>query len=55
MINPIESCVDSKMSENDRSNILVLKDMREKNSIDEIEVKAKTGGMRLNRLFRKSL
>ena len=37
MTNPIDSSVDSKMSENDR--LAVSKDMRVKDSVDEIEVR----------------
>ena len=44
MTNPIEPCVDSKISENDRSNIVVLEDMGEKDSVDETEVSAEIGG-----------
>ena len=44
MTNPIESCVDSKMSENDRSGIVVLEDMGEKDSVGEAEVRAETDG-----------
>ncbi|TYK30085.1 reverse transcriptase [Cucumis melo var. makuwa] len=44
MTNPIESCVYGKMSENDRSDIVILKDMGEKDSVDETEIRAKTGG-----------
>ncbi|TYJ95612.1 protein strawberry notch [Cucumis melo var. makuwa] len=38
MTNPIDSCVDSKMSENDMSDIAVLEDVEVKDSVDEIEV-----------------
>ena len=44
MTNPIESCVDSKMSENDRSHIVVPEDMGEKDSVDETAVRAETSG-----------
>ncbi|KAA0040497.1 reverse transcriptase [Cucumis melo var. makuwa] len=44
MTNPIYSRVDSKMSENDRSNIVVPEDMGEKDNVDETEVIAETGG-----------
>ena len=40
MENPIESCTDNKMSENDRSHVAILENMEEKNSGDEIEVRA---------------
>ena len=40
MTNLIDSCVDSKISENDRSGIVVAEDMGEKNSVDETEVRA---------------
>ncbi|KAA0047584.1 putative mitochondrial protein [Cucumis melo var. makuwa] len=33
-----------KISENDRSDIIVPEDMREKGNVDEIEVRAKIGG-----------
>ncbi|TYK01386.1 Cysteine-rich RLK (receptor-like protein kinase) 8 [Cucumis melo var. makuwa] len=44
MTSPIDSCVDSKMSENDRSNIAAPEDMGEKDSVDETEVKAESSG-----------
>ncbi|KAA0031639.1 UBN2_3 domain-containing protein [Cucumis melo var. makuwa] len=40
MTNTIESCVDSKMSENDRSDVIVPEDMGENDSGDRIEVRA---------------
>lgn len=42
MTNSIDSYVDSKMSQNNRFNIVVLEDMSEKGSADEIEVMAET-------------
>ena len=44
MTNSIESSVDSKMSENDRSNIAAPEDMGEKDSVDETAVRAETSG-----------
>ena len=40
MTNPFDSCVDSKMSENDRFDIVVPEDMGEKDRVDETEFKA---------------
>ena len=44
MTNPIDSCVDSKMSENNRSDIVVPDDMGEKESVDKTEVRVDTSG-----------
>ena len=44
MTNYIDSYVDSKMGENDRSDIAVPEEMGEKGSAYEIEVMAKTTG-----------
>ena len=44
MTSPIDSCVDSKMSENSRFDIAVPKGMGEKDGVDEIEIRAETGG-----------
>ena len=51
MTNPIGSCVNSQMSENGRLDIVVPKDMREKDSADETEVRAKLVVIRLNRII----
>ena len=42
MINSIDSYVDNKMGENNRSNIVVPEDMGEKGNVDEIEIMAET-------------
>ena len=42
MESPTESCTNDKMSENDRSNVVVLENVKEKNSNDETEVRART-------------
>ena len=44
MTNPIESCVDNKMSENDRSDVPILEYMRERAGGNETEVRAETTG-----------
>ena len=44
MTNSIDSCAHSKMSEKDGSNVAILEDMGEKDSVDEIEVKVETVG-----------
>ena len=44
MTSPIKSCVDSKMSENESSDITIYEDMRENDNVDEIEIKAEIGG-----------
>ncbi|TYK02036.1 reverse transcriptase [Cucumis melo var. makuwa] len=51
MTNPIESCTNSKMSENDRSDTVVPEDMGENDSVDETEVKAGLVVIRLNRVI----
>ncbi|KAA0053341.1 reverse transcriptase [Cucumis melo var. makuwa] len=38
MESPTESCTNDKMSENDRSNVVVLENVKEKNSNDETEI-----------------
>ncbi|KAA0050637.1 reverse transcriptase [Cucumis melo var. makuwa] len=42
MENPIESCTNNTMSENDRSDVVVLENVEEKNSDDETEVRTET-------------
>ena len=44
MTNSIDSCVDSKMSENNRSDVAIPEDMGENESVDEIEVRVETAG-----------
>ena len=55
MVNSSDPYVDSKMGENDKSNMIVPEDMGEKGSVDEIEVMAETVVMRLNRILRVTL
>ncbi|KAL0553934.1 hypothetical protein IC582_007838 [Cucumis melo] len=40
--NPTESCTDNKMSENDKSDVVVLENVEEKDSGNKTEVKAET-------------
>ncbi|KAA0047879.1 putative mitochondrial protein [Cucumis melo var. makuwa] len=42
MKNPTECCIDNKLSKNDRSNVIVLENVEEKNSGDETEVRVGT-------------
>ncbi|KAA0034925.1 putative mitochondrial protein [Cucumis melo var. makuwa] len=43
MVNPTEPCIDNKMSENGRCDVVVLENVEEKNSSDKTENKAETG------------
>ena len=42
MGNPIEPCVDNKMSENDKFDVVVPENVEEKDNGDKIEIRAKT-------------
>ncbi|KAA0045534.1 putative mitochondrial protein [Cucumis melo var. makuwa] len=47
MENPTKPCIDNKMSENDRSDVVVLENVEEKNNGDETEARAGTSNNNL--------
>ena len=51
MENPTKPCTNNTMSENDRSDVAVLENVKEKNRGDEIGSKQKSVTMKLNRVI----